>query len=132
MQKIKELEAVKTVRVMKQFENSTNPYLFQHATLCEIWEESMKQAQEMEKTALMDHRKAMCVDSSFCHWLHSINVYSIMERVKTLGWADELSKMNSFARRLEDDSHIEKICQKDVTARGNAFNLRNAIFSHKP
>ena len=92
----------------------------------------MKQAQEMEKTALIDHRKAMCVGSPFCHWLHSINVYSIMERVKTLGWADELSKMDTWVRRLENDSHIEKIFQKDVTARGNAFNLRNAIFSHKP
>ena len=39
---------------MKQFENSSNSTLLQHAKLCEKWMESLKQAEEMEKTALID------------------------------------------------------------------------------
>lgn len=39
-----------------------------------------------------------------------------MERVKALGWAAELSKMEP--RRLENDPFIEKTCQKDITGRG--------------
>ena len=57
-----------------RFENSTNSTLFQHAKLCEKWAESIKHAQEMEKTALIDSRKAMCVDSLLCRSLHSIDI----------------------------------------------------------
>lgn len=42
-----------------------------------------------------------------------------MERVKTLGWADELSKMDPHDDSLENDMYIEKACQKDLTDRGN-------------
>lgn len=42
-----------------------------------------------------------------------------MERVKALGWADELSKMNPHNHSLENDTYIEKTCQKDITDRGN-------------
>ena len=59
---------------MKQFENSSNSTLLQHAKLCEKWMESLKQAEEMEKTALIDSRKAMCVDSLLCCSLHSFDV----------------------------------------------------------
>ncbi|KAF8810052.1 hypothetical protein BYT27DRAFT_7186905 [Phlegmacium glaucopus] len=71
-----------------------------HAKLCEKWVESVKQAEEMEKTALIDHRKA-----------------TIMERVKTLGWADELSKMGPYDHGLEKDPFIERTCQKEITDR---------------
>lgn len=46
-------------------------------------------------------------------------MYSIMERVKTLGWADELSKMGPHDHGLGDESYIEKTCQKDISNRGN-------------
>ena len=74
IQKVEERKAINAVRVMMRFENSTNPTLFQHAKLCEKWAESIKQAQEMEKTALIDSRKAMCVDSLLCRLLHSIDM----------------------------------------------------------
>lgn len=61
----------------------------------------------------------------------ALNQRSIVERAKTLGWADELSKMSPFDRSLEADPYIEKICQKDITARGNFFSIYSVIFSYK-
>ena len=43
-----------------------------------------------------------------------------MERVTALGWADELSKMDS-PDGLKDDPCIGRFCQKDITSRGNFF-----------
>lgn len=43
-----------------------------------------------------------------------------MERVSALGWADELSKMDS-PDELKYDPCIERFCQKDITGRGNFF-----------
>ena len=37
-----------------------------------------------------------------------------------LGWADELSKMGS-PDCLKDEPHIESLCQKDISGRGNFF-----------
>ena len=55
-----------------------------------------------------------------------------MERVTTLGWADEFSKMD-FPDRLGDDPFIRKICQKDITSRGNFLSVCAMLyFSHKP
>jgi hypothetical protein len=41
-----------------------------------------------------------------------------MERVTALGWADELSKMDS-PDYLKDDPYIGRFCQKEFTGRGN-------------
>ena len=43
-----------------------------------------------------------------------------MERVTALGWADELSKMR-YPDRFRNDPYIQKICQKEITGRGNFF-----------
>ena len=74
-QKLEERKAINAVRVMKRFENGTNPLLLlQHAKLCEQWIESVKVAQVMEKMALIDNRKAMCVYSLLYYSLHSFDV----------------------------------------------------------
>ena len=63
----------------------------------------------------------MYVDSLLCQSLHSIE-YSVMERVTALGWADELSKMDS-PDLFKDDPYIQRFCQKDITGRGNFFQF---------
>ena len=58
------------------------------------------------------------------------SMYSIMERVTALGWADELSKMD-YPDCLKDHPYIGKFCQTDITDRGNFFQFTQFIFSHK-
>ena len=52
-----------------------------------------------------------------------------MERVTTLGWADELSKMDS-SDCLKDDPCIQRFYQKEIMGRGNCFQFTHCyIFS---
>ena len=73
-----------------------------HAKCCDEWAESMKLAQEMEKMALIDNRKAMCVVSSVIPCTQSM--YSIMEQVTALGSADELSTLLTHSWKTEKPS----------------------------
>ena len=47
------------------------------------------------------------------------SMYSIMERVTALGWADELSKTDS----LKDHPYIGKFGQTDITDRSKFFQF---------
>ena len=53
---------------------------------------------------------------------------SIMERAAALGWADELSKMDS-RDCLKDHPYIGKFCQTDITDRGKIFSNYAVLYS---
>ncbi|KDR80012.1 hypothetical protein GALMADRAFT_242213 [Galerina marginata CBS 339.88] len=69
-----------------------------HASACELWFEQMEDIREREKASILAGRKAI-----------------VVERLKKLGWEDELSRMSEEDDKPQDDPIVLKACQKDIT-----------------
>ncbi|KAF8162809.1 hypothetical protein B0H34DRAFT_295051 [Crassisporium funariophilum] len=75
--------------------------MLSHAKACARWVANVEAAQEIEKAKAIEHRQAI-----------------ILERIKKLGWADELTKMTQREQdNLLTDPPIAKACRKDITVK---------------
>ncbi|KIM49552.1 hypothetical protein M413DRAFT_438740 [Hebeloma cylindrosporum] len=69
-----------------------------HTEACLAWVADVHNRREAEKQAVIDNRKAI-----------------VVERLKAMGWAEELALLDSSAPRPEDSIFVAKACQKDLT-----------------
>ncbi|KAF8968302.1 hypothetical protein BDZ97DRAFT_1696676 [Flammula alnicola] len=71
----------------------------EHAVACEAWFKKVLEDLDLEKTRLIEDRRAI-----------------VVKRVKELGWGDELAKMTQYYDpRPQDSDTVTKVCQKDLT-----------------
>ncbi|KDR81923.1 hypothetical protein GALMADRAFT_276573 [Galerina marginata CBS 339.88] len=71
-----------------------------HANACIAWSAKMQILREQQKSSAVNDRKAI-----------------VVQRLISLGWEEELSKMSVLDREPQDDPIVLKACQRELTER---------------
>lgn len=53
----------------------------------------------------------------------TLTFFSVVERVKALGWGEELSLLSNERQRVENLAVVIEACENDLTDRGRVYFL---------
>ncbi|KDR81924.1 hypothetical protein GALMADRAFT_221811 [Galerina marginata CBS 339.88] len=84
----------------------------EHADACSKWYQGIQTAREQQRASAICDRQAL-----------------VMERLKKLGWEEELSKMSRGSSMPQDHPTVLKACQKELTERALS-NLEEFLNSY--
>ncbi|KIM49547.1 hypothetical protein M413DRAFT_21748 [Hebeloma cylindrosporum] len=84
--------------------------IYEHALCCKAWHCALEQRYEAERLKAIEERKAI-----------------VVERVKALGWEEELSLLSNERQRLENLPIVVEACNEDLTERVLSRLERHAV-----